>query len=106
MAGNEGHVRPIFDSIINAASGLGDVVIQTRKGYVSLVTPRRTFARVQPTTKDRVDLGLRLEGQMPGGRLKPSKMHETMKLQISLSAPEEVDSEVLAWLQEAYKQNC
>jgi hypothetical protein len=46
-------LRPIFDSIIDAAAGLGEVVVQTRKTYVSLVTPRRTFrgagARRTPT---------------------------------------------------------
>ena len=99
-------LRPIFDAIIAAAAGLGEVVVQTRKTYVSLVTPRRTFARVQPTTKQRVDLGLRLEGQQPGGRLQPSKIHETMPLQISLTTPDEVDAEVLGWLQQAYDQNC
>jgi hypothetical protein len=99
------HLRPIFDAIISAAAGLGEVVVQTRKTYVSLVSPRRTFARVQPSTRQRVDLGLRLEGQQPGGRLRPSKIHESMPLQISLSAPEEVDVEVLAWLQQAYEQN-
>ncbi|HZD58110.1 MAG TPA: DUF5655 domain-containing protein [Anaerolineales bacterium] len=99
------HLRPIFDAIISAAAGLGEVIIQTRKTYVSLVTPRRTFARVQPTTKKRVDLGLRLEGQEPGGRLQPSKIHETTKLQISLTSPDEVDSEVLEWLKEAYSEN-
>jgi hypothetical protein len=100
------HLRPIFDAIIDAAAGLGEVIIQARKGYVSLVTPRRTFARVQPTTKNRVDLALRLDGQKPGGRLQPSKIHETTQLQISLSAREEVDSEVLECLEKAYAQNC
>jgi hypothetical protein len=99
-------IRPIFDAIIAAAAGLGEVVIQTRKTYVSLLTPRRTFARVQPTTKQRVDLGLRLEGQLPAGRLQPSKIHETMPLQISLTTPNEVDAEVLDWLQRAYDQSC
>ena len=99
-------LRPIFDAIIDAAAGLGEVIIQTRKTYVSLVTPRRTFARVQPTTKNRVDLGLRLEDQKPGGRLQPSKIHETMRLQISLTTRDEVDSEALGWLQQAYDQNC
>jgi hypothetical protein len=99
-------LRPIFDAIIDAAAGLGEVVVQTRKTYVSLVTPRRTFARVQATTKQRVDLGLRLEGQQPGGRLQPSKIHETMPLQVSLTTQDEVDSEVLGWLQQAYDQNC
>jgi Domain of unknown function (DUF5655) len=99
-------LRSIFDAIIDAAAGLGEVIVQTRKTYVSLVSPRRTFARVQPTTKQRVDLGLRLERLEPGGRLQPSKIHETMPLQISLTTPDQVDSEVLDWLQRAYDQNC
>jgi hypothetical protein len=94
-----------LDAILAAASGLGPVTIQARKTYVSLVSPRRTFARVQPTTRQRVDLGLRLEGIQPGGRLQPSKIHETMPLQISLTSPEELDAEALDWLQRAYEQN-
>jgi hypothetical protein len=99
------HLKPIFDALIAAAAGLGSAVVQARKTYVSLVSPRRTFARIQPTTKRRVDLGLRLAGQRAGGRLQPSKIHESMPLQISLSAPDEVDAEVLGWLQQAYDQN-
>jgi hypothetical protein len=98
-------LRPIFDAILTAAVGLGDVVVQARKTYVSLVSPRRTFARVQATTRKRVDLGLRLEGQKPSGRLQPSKLHETMQLQISLESPDEVDSEVLHWLKRAHDDN-
>jgi hypothetical protein len=99
------HLRPIFDAIINTVMGIGAVTIQTRKTYVSLMTPRRTFARVQPTTKNRVDVGLRLEGQKPSGRLQPSRIHETMKLQMSLTSVEEIDAEVLEWLRRAYQEN-
>ena len=98
-------LRPIFEAILGAAAGLGDVTIQARKTYVSLVTARRTFARVQPTTKQRVDLALRLEGQKPGGRLQPSKIHASTPLQISLTSPDDVDVEVLDWLHKAYEQN-
>jgi Domain of unknown function (DUF5655) len=99
------HLRPILDAILDAAAGLGEVTIQARKTYVSLVSPRRTFARVQPTTKNRVDLGLRLDGQKPGGRLLSSKIHETMRIQISFTTRDEVDSGALDWLQRAYDQN-
>lgn len=54
----------------------------------------------------RIDLGLRLEDQKPGGRLLPSKIQESMRLQISLTSPAELDAEVLHWLQVAYEQNC
>jgi len=98
-------LRPIFDAVIEAAAGLGEVAIQARKTYVSLVTPRRTFARIQPTTKSRIDLALRLEGYKPGERLLPSKMNETTPLQIGLASLDDLDSEVLGWLQEAHNQN-
>ena len=99
------HLRPIFDAVVKAAVGLGDVTIQARKTYVSLVSPRRTFARVQPTTKNRVDLALRLDGEKPGGRLRPSKIHETMPVQIGLSSLKEVDAEAVRWLRRAYRES-
>ena len=98
-------LRRIFDALIEAAAGLGEVTIQARKTYVSLVTPRRTFARIQPTTKNRVDLALRLSAHKPGGRLQASRIHETTPLQISLSSADDIDAEVLNWLREAYDQS-
>ncbi len=98
-------LRPIFDAVIKAAMGLGDVTIQARKTYVSLVSPRRTFARVQPTTRNRVDLALRLDGEKPGERLQPSKIHETMPVQIGLTSPKEVNAEAVRWLRRAYRES-
>lgn len=97
-------LRPVYDAIIAAAARCGELVIQARKTYVSLVAPRRTFARVQPA-KQRVDLGLRLESCKAGGRLEPSRIHHTMRLQIALTKPEEVDAEVQNWLERAYVEN-
>ncbi len=54
-------LRPILDATLAALPGIGKVaVVQARKTYVSLVSKRRTFAVIQATTKNRVDLGLRL----------------------------------------------
>ena len=53
-------LRAILDTLLAAAARPGPVTVQARKTFVSLVTPRRTFAVVQATTKRRVDLGLRL----------------------------------------------
>jgi hypothetical protein len=98
------HMRLIFDAIVSAAAECGEVVIQARKTYVSLVAPRRTFARVQPR-KACVDLGLRLEGCAVGGRLQLSRIHHTMRVQIALTTPDEVDEEVQHWLELAYLEN-
>jgi hypothetical protein len=98
------HLRPIYDAIISSATGCGEVVIQARRTYVSLVAPRRTFARVQPR-RLHVDLGLRLEHCKEGGRLEPSRIHHTMRVQIALNTREEVDDEVRHWLRQAYVEN-
>lgn len=100
------NLRSIYDSIVAATAAVGEVEVQARKTYVSLLTPRRTFARIQPTTKSRVDLGLRIEGVRLGGRLQKSTIHETMQVQIGISSVEEVDSEVLSLLERAHVQNC
>ena len=55
-------LRPILDKVLRVLPLLGPVTVQARKTFVSLVSPRRTFAVVQATTKTRVDLGLRLDG--------------------------------------------
>jgi hypothetical protein len=99
------HLRPILDTVLAAAPALGPVTVQARKTIVSLVGPRRTFAVVQATTKNRVDLGLRLDGTQPGGRLLPARDIGAATLRIALAAPEDIDAEVLDWLGRAYEEN-
>src|SRR5438128_7091708 len=44
------HLLPIYQAVVDALPNIGDVAVQARKGYVSLVTKRRTFAIVQAAT--------------------------------------------------------
>jgi len=98
------HLRVVYDAIINAATECGEIVIQARKTYVSLVAPRRTFARIKPV-RNQVDLGLRLEDCEPVGRIEPSRIHHTMRVQIGLKSPQDVDPEVRHLLAQAYLEN-
>jgi hypothetical protein len=100
-------LRPVLDAVLVAASALGPVTVQVRKTCVSLVSPRRTFAAVQATTKSRVDLGLRLDGMEPKGRLLVAKniASGTINLRIALGGPGEVDEEVAGWLRRAYDES-
>ena len=102
------HLRPILDAVLAALQPFGAVTVEARHTLVSLVTPRRTFAVVQATTKNRVDLGLRLEGPAaltPGGRLLPAKNLGAATVRIALTEPAELDDEALGWLRLAYEQN-
>jgi hypothetical protein len=103
-AGRE-HLRPILDAVLAALPALGPVTVQARKTFVSLVSPRRTFAVVQATTRNRVDLGLRLDGVEPGGRLQAARDIGAATVRIALSRAEEFDDEAFGWLQRAYEVN-
>jgi len=102
------HLRPILDATLAALPGIGQVVVvQARKTYVSLVSKRRTFAVIQATTKNRVDLGLRLRDQRPGGRLKPGRSvgNGSMTVCVPLTSPTDLDDEALGWLKRAYNES-
>ena len=98
-------LRPVLDAVLAALPALGPVTVQARGTIVSLVTPRRTFAVVKATTKSRVDLGLRLDDTQPGGRLLPARDIGAATVRIPLTAPDEIDEEVLGWLRRAYDEN-
>lgn len=99
-------LREIYDRLVALGTGLG-AGVQTRKTYVTLTTDRRKFAQIKPTTKSRVDLGLRLDGVQPGGRLASAKLlnDDAMTVRVPLTRPDEVDDEVGALLAQAYEQN-
>jgi hypothetical protein len=101
------YLRPVLDRILAVAAGLGDVHVQARKTYVSLVGARRTFVVVRPATRRRVDLGLRLAQAPPGGRLEPAGGlgNDDIRLRIGLARPDDVDDEVVDWLRRAYDEN-
>jgi len=101
------HLRPILEAVLTAAQTLGPVTIQARKTYVSLVTPRRTFAVIKATTRKRVDLGLRLDGQAPEGRLLDAKVlgNDTISVRLALAEPADLNEEAIGWLERAYRAN-
>jgi hypothetical protein len=98
-------LRPVLDAVLAALPALGPATVQARKTLVSLVGPRRTFAVVQATTKNRVDLGLRLDNEKPGGRLLAARDIGAANLRIPLTGPGDIDEEVLGWLRRAYDEN-
>jgi hypothetical protein len=100
-------IRPIFDRVLEALPTVGTVEIQARKTYVALLSPKRTFASIQPTTRTRIDMGLRLDGVAPQGRLEPAKSigQSSMTHKLALTTPADLDDEALGWLRRAYEAN-
>ncbi|HET9848381.1 MAG TPA: DUF5655 domain-containing protein, partial [Candidatus Dormibacteraeota bacterium] len=101
-------LRPILEAILAALPTVGSVItVQARKTYISLVSERRTFAVVQATTKNRVDLGLRLQGAKPAGRLLSGKGvgNGSMSVKLALNTVAELDDGAIAVLKRAYEEN-
>jgi len=103
FAGPKAAIRPVYDKVIALLQGLGsDVELAPKKGYTSL-RRKKQFGLVQPSTKDRVDLGLNLKSAPAVGRLEASGSFNAMVThRVRLASEADVDAEVEAWLREAY----
>lgn len=102
-AGDKAALRPIYDALVKAVGKFGkDVEVAPKKTYVSL--RRKTqFALVQPSTKARVDVGIKLKGVKPAGRLEASGSFNSMvSHRVRLESAKDVDKELVAWLRQAY----
>jgi len=106
-AGKKAALRPIHDAVLAAARKVGrEVKPSARKTYLSLVRNRQ-FGAIQPSTTDRVDLGLILSGVKAQGRLEATTTVGGGRVthRIALRSPDDVDAEVRRWLKEAYDRD-
>jgi hypothetical protein len=101
-------LRPILDAAVAAATTFGPVDVQARKTWTTLMTPRRSFAAVRPTTKSRVDLVLRLDETEPGGRLLDGRNAAGggLNLRIPLRSVDDLDDEAVELFRRAYQASC
>lgn len=66
---------------------------------------KRQFALVQPSTKTRIDLGLKFNNKPPAGKLEPSGPFGAMCThRVQLADLKELDKQVLDWIKEAYDE--
>lgn len=102
------NLRPVFEAVLSVLPAIGQVEIQARKTYVALITPRRTFAAVMPTTRTRLDLGLRLTpSRPPTARLERARNFAQSSVThiVRLTSIDDVDEELIEWLRQAYSVN-
>ncbi|MGE0179551.1 MAG: DUF5655 domain-containing protein [Sphingomonas sp.] len=105
FAGPKAGLRPIHDKLADIIKSLGDdVEFAPKKGYVS-VRRAKQFAILQPSTKDRFDLGINLKGEPSTERLESSGSFNAMvSHRVRLASPADVDSEIETWLCAAYER--
>lgn len=99
-SGAKAGLKPIHDALVDYAKSLGgDVEIAPKKTSVSL-RRKKQFALITPATKTRVDLGLALKGDEPGGRLE--SYNAMCSHRVRLESVADLDDEVKGWIAEAY----
>lgn len=104
--GPKAALKPIYDEILKIVSKFGsDVEIAPKKSYVSLRRSKQ-FAIVKAATQKRIDLGLNLKGVDPKDRLEGGKVFSGMCThRVQLTSLSDLDSDVIAWLEDAYQQS-
>ena len=101
-AGPKATLRPFHDQVIELARGFGpDVELAPKQAYVSLRRSKQ-FGTVGPGPGGRLEIGLNLKGMEPAGRLEAGGGMCTHR--VRLSSADELDSEVIGWLREAYER--
>lgn len=103
--GDKASLRPVYDALVGHIRQFGSDIEETpKKGYLSL--RRKTqFATLHPSTKTRFDVGLKLKGEAPAGRLEAAgSWNQMVTHRVRLESAKDVDSELIAWLKRAYDQ--
>ena len=76
-----------------------------KKSSVSVRTNKQ-FVLIQPSTKSRIDLGLKLRNKPTEGRLEGSGPFGSMCThRVKIFALEDVDEELMGWIEEAYAES-
>lgn len=101
--GKKAPMKPVYDKLAAAVAKFGaDVEFSPKKTYVSLRRAKQ-FGLIQPSTADRVDVGINLKGVAPSGRLEASGSFNAMvSHRVRVANAKEVDAELLGWLRSAY----
>lgn len=99
------HFMPIYENLKKEISKLGkDIEFITKNANVS-VKRKYQFVLIQPSTKTRMDLGLKLKGKDTGDRLEGSGPFGAMCThRVQITDIKDINKELLGWIKEAYEK--
>ncbi|WP_167391982.1 DUF4287 domain-containing protein [Mesorhizobium sophorae] len=96
--------RAAGEGIIAKVSEFGpDVVVSVGETYVNLMRGKKKFAILQPSSVERLDVGIKLKGVKPEGRFEAAGSWNSMVThRVRISDRNETDAEIVSWLKRAY----
>lgn len=103
--GKKAALRPVHEALLRAALALGEDVRACPCKTIVPLYRRHVFAQIKPTANTRIDLGLALRDAPASGRLVDTGgfvKKDRISHRVAVTRVEEIDDELLAWLQAAY----
>jgi predicted transport protein len=101
----KGTLKPIYEKLVVEISKFGNDITNTPKKTNVSIIRKRQFALIKPATKTRIDLGLKLKDKPTTARLENSGPFGTMCThRVQLTSVNDINSELINWLKEAYEK--
>jgi hypothetical protein len=93
-------VKTLISSIKALGAGIEAVANET---YVNVLVGKKKMAIIQPSSAERLDIGIKMKGVAPEGRLEASGSWNNMVThRVRIGDAKEIDDELLGWLKQAY----
>jgi hypothetical protein len=104
FAGDKARWREPYDVFVEKLAGLGgDFKAAPTRSYISLLRGEKRIGIVQISSVDRIDIGIKLKGLPPCGRLEAAgSWNNLVTHRVRIHDPEQMDAEVFTWLKHAY----
>jgi Domain of unknown function (DUF4287)/Domain of unknown function (DUF5655) len=104
FAGKKAAWRTAYDALAKEIAKFGtDVEMAPNLTYVNVRRGAKKFAIVQPSSAERLDIGIKLTGVEADGRLEAAGPWNNMvSHRVRIADPTQIDDELLAWLRQAY----
>lgn len=99
------NLKPWYERIMSEINKFGkDIEVSPKKAYVSL-RRKKQFAILQPSTKDRFDVGLNIKGITPSGIVEDgSKWNAMCTHRIKVTDEKMINKELIEWIRKSYDQ--
>jgi hypothetical protein len=104
FAGGKARWHETYASLVRRLADLYDDFRATpTRSYISFLRGEKKFGIIQISAADRIDVGIKLKGVTPTARFEAAgTWNNLVTHRVRISAPDQIDSEVLAWLKKAY----
>ena len=104
FSGKKERWRASYDRLVEQLANFGEgVSVAPTSTYLSLLKARKKFGIIQ-ISAERMNIGIKLKGTEPSGRLEVAGTWNTMVThRVRVTDPGEIDRALLGWLRQAYE---